>query len=117
MGMLRVPVAVGVGWVERNNKASSGLQSTKFDENEIWPFLGEIFRYKSESPQPSIVALQRKLKWVDSEDDCTLSTWRGPIAAQHADSMRLDDEATSRADKRASNRCTALDTTGEILRS
>ena len=46
-----------------------------------------------------------------------LSTWRGPIAARFARSIRFNDEATSRADKRASNRCTAPDTTGEILRS
>lgn len=34
ISMLRLPVAVGVGWFERNNKASSGLQkaeSTKFE--------------------------------------------------------------------------------------
>jgi len=60
--MLRLHVAVDVGWLVRKKiiRGARGCkaESTKFDKNEIWPFLGN-FRYKSESPQQSIVALQK----------------------------------------------------------
>ncbi len=64
MSMLRVLVAVGVGvgWVERNNKASSGLQSRKYESlirMKFGLFLGGFFDI-NQSPQPSIVALQKK---------------------------------------------------------
>ena len=92
MSILRLSVVVGVGWFERNNKASPGLQKQKF---EVWIrtkcsaffwFLWLFFDI-NQCPQPSIVALARNSS-DDSVGDRTLSLWRGPIAARH-DSLNM----------------------------
>jgi len=79
-------VAVGVGEFERNNKqvGVAKAEVRSLDENGDWGFV--IFDI-NQSPQSSIVAL-KKLKWVDSVGNRTLSPWRGPAAAQH-DSLNM----------------------------